>query len=45
MDELASEFDTAWKQALTWFFESFLAFYFPKVHAAVDWCTQTGVPR
>jgi hypothetical protein len=28
-DELASEFDTAWKEALEWFFEPFLAFFFP----------------
>lgn len=37
MDDLASEFDTAWKQALEWFFEPFLGFFFPPVHGAVDW--------
>ena len=37
MDELASEFDTAWKEALEWFFEPFLAFFFPHAHAGVDW--------
>ncbi len=37
MDELTSDFDTAWKQALEWFFEPFLAFFFPEVHVAVDW--------
>src|SRR5579883_106923 len=37
MDELASEFDTAWKEALEWFFEPFLAFFFPPVHGGIDW--------
>ncbi len=37
MDELASEFDTAWKEALEWFFEPFLAFFFPVVHRGIDW--------
>jgi hypothetical protein len=37
VDELASEFDTAWKEALEWFFEPFLAFFFPVVHGGIDW--------
>ncbi|QJW98209.1 RpnC/YadD family protein [Frigoriglobus tundricola] len=37
MDELASEFDTAWKEALEWFFEPFLAFFFPNVYGTIDW--------
>jgi len=37
MDELASEFDTAWKEALEWFFEPFLAFLFPPIHGNIDW--------
>ena len=37
MDDLSSEFDTAWKQALEWFFEPFLEFFFPAIHAAIDW--------
>jgi hypothetical protein len=37
VDELTSDFDTAWKQALEWFFDPFLAFFFPIVHKAVDW--------
>jgi hypothetical protein len=37
VDELASEFDVAWKEALEWFFEPFLAFFFPAVHGGIDW--------
>ena len=37
MDDLASEFDTAWKEALEWFFEPFLAFFFPAAHNGIDW--------
>ena len=37
MDDLASEFDTAWKEALEWFFEPFLAFLFPVAHGNIDW--------
>lgn len=37
MDEPEREFDTAWKQALEWFFEPFLAFFFPAAHADIDW--------
>jgi hypothetical protein len=37
VDELASEFDTVWKEALEWFFEPFLALLFPPVHAGIDW--------
>ena len=37
MDDLASEFDTAWKEALEWFFEPFLEFFFPPVHGGIDW--------
>jgi hypothetical protein len=37
VDDLASDFDTAWKEALEWFFEPFLAFFFPTAHAGIDW--------
>jgi hypothetical protein len=37
VDELASEFDIAWKESLEWFFEPFLAFFFPVVHGGIDW--------
>lgn len=36
-DDLASEFDIAWKEALEWFFEPFMAFFFPEMHAEIDW--------
>jgi len=40
VDEPVREFDTAWKQALEWFFEPFLGFFFPFVHADVNWTTE-----
>ncbi len=40
MDEPVREFDTAWKQALEWFFEPFLGFFFPIAHADIDWSTE-----
>jgi hypothetical protein len=33
----ASDFDGAWKEALERFFEPFIAFFFPQVHAGIDW--------
>ena len=32
-----SDFDSPWREALDLFFELFLAFFFPRVHAAIDW--------
>jgi len=32
-----SEFDSPWKEALDRFLPLFLAFFFPEVHAAIDW--------
>jgi hypothetical protein len=32
-----NEFDHAWKEVLDLYFERFLAFFFPDVHAAIDW--------
>src|SRR5262245_49334088 len=32
-----SDFDSPWKEALDLFFELFLAFFFPDIHAEVDW--------
>jgi hypothetical protein len=29
VEDLARDFDTAWKQALEWFFEPFPAFFLP----------------
>ena len=40
VDEPVREFDTAWKQALEWFFEPFLGFFFPIAHADIDWSTE-----
>src|SRR5579862_2263151 len=33
----ASDFDNPWKQALDRFFREFLAFFFPVIHAGIDW--------
>jgi hypothetical protein len=32
-----SEFDSPWKDVLDQYFEAFVAFFFPKIHRAVDW--------
>jgi hypothetical protein len=32
-----SDFDSPWKEALDHFLPAFLAFFFPEVHAGVDW--------
>ena len=32
-----ANFDTAWKEVLSQYFEAFLAFCFPPVHALIDW--------
>jgi hypothetical protein len=32
-----SDFDNPWKDVLEHFFRQFLAFFFPEVHAAIDW--------
>ncbi len=32
-----SDFDSPWKEALEQFFPAFLKFFFPQVHAAIDW--------
>ena len=32
-----SDYDSPWKEALELFFYAFLEFFFPEVHAAVDW--------
>ncbi|NER20851.1 MAG: hypothetical protein F6J96_09095 [Symploca sp. SIO1C2] len=37
MNELpAANYDTTWKEALQQYFESFLSFFFPKVHPLID---------
>src|SRR5262249_39322902 len=32
-----ADFDTPWKEALEHFLASFLLFFFPEVHAGIDW--------
>lgn len=32
-----SEYDSPWKEALEVYFERFLAFFFPHIHADIDW--------
>jgi hypothetical protein len=34
---MVADYDSPWKEALDRYFELFLAFFFPQVHAAVDW--------
>jgi hypothetical protein len=37
MVELSLDFDTPWKSALERYFALFLAFFFPSLHAEIDW--------
>jgi hypothetical protein len=32
-----ADFDSPWKEALEQYFESFLVFFFPNLHADIDW--------
>ena len=32
-----SDFDSPWKEALEYFLPFFLLYFFPRVHAALDW--------
>jgi len=32
-----SDYDSPWKEAIEQYFEAFLAFFFPRVHADIDW--------
>lgn len=32
-----SEYDSPWKEALEVYFERFVAFFFPSIHADIDW--------
>jgi hypothetical protein len=34
---MPADYDGAWKEALEWFFELLLAFFFPKLYAEIDW--------
>src|SRR5437588_11769744 len=37
LDVGTQELDSPWKEALQRFLEPFLAFFFPEIHAAIDW--------
>src|SRR5471032_2993867 len=37
MDGLNDDYDTPWKLAVTRYFPDFIAFYFTRAHAAIDW--------
>lgn len=32
-----TDFDSPWKEALEVYFEAFMLFCFPKIHADIDW--------
>ena len=33
----AGDWDSPWKEALDYFLDRFLAFFFPLIHTAIDW--------
>ncbi len=35
--EIRANYDKSWKEALNFYFEDFLSFFFPAVHRAIDW--------
>jgi predicted transposase YdaD len=37
MSEVTANYDESWKEALNEYFESFLCFFFPLAHEAIDW--------
>jgi hypothetical protein len=37
MTELRDQFDSPWKEILEVYFEDFLLFFFPQIHAEIDW--------
>jgi hypothetical protein len=37
MTELRDQFDSPWKEILEVYFEDFMLFFFPQVHAEIDW--------
>jgi hypothetical protein len=37
MTELRDQFDSPWKEILEVYFEDFILFFFPQVHAEIDW--------
>jgi hypothetical protein len=37
MTELRDQFDSPWKEILEVYFEDFILFFFPQIHAEIDW--------
>lgn len=37
MESERADFDSPWKEVLDFYFEQFLLFFFPHIHAAIDW--------
>lgn len=37
MTESHDDFDSPWKNTLEWYFEDFMAFFFPDAHVDIDW--------
>ena len=37
MSEIRDEYDSPWKDILESYFEDFMAFFFPEIHAEIDW--------
>jgi len=44
MAEQRSEFDSPWKEVIEAYFQDFLAFFFPYIHADVDWSGLKDLP-
>jgi len=36
-DQPASDYDSAWKEAVTLYFEPFMEFCFPQIYSDIDW--------
>ncbi len=32
-----TDYDSPWKETIEFFFEDFLAFFYPQAHEAIDW--------
>ncbi|MEZ4664348.1 MAG: hypothetical protein R2911_43000 [Caldilineaceae bacterium] len=37
MQQPNDDFDSPWKNAIEWYFEEFMAFFFPVAHEGIDW--------
>ncbi|NET59150.1 MAG: DUF4351 domain-containing protein [Symploca sp. SIO2E6] len=37
MSKTSTDFDSAWKDTLEWYFEPFIRLCFPQIHPAIDW--------